>query len=206
MRAILIRHCETASNRDGRTQGLSDGELDPMGLQQAVALAASLESERLAAVYSSPLKRALDTAKAIGELHNLAVQIEDDLRELNQGDLDGLTFDELRSHHADFLKEWMSNPGPLKMPGGESLQELQNRAYACLETIVAKHQGDTVAIVSHNFTILSLLCRVIGLDLSKFRRLEQSVASKSIIEFRGTGPVLVLLNDTHHLADSRHDD
>jgi len=200
LRAILIRHCETASNRDGRTQGLSDGELDPTGREQAVAVAASLESENLAAVYSSPLKRALDTAKAIAELHNLTVQIEADLRELNQGDLDGLTFEELRSHHADFLREWLSNPGPLKMPGGESLQELQDRAYACLERIVARHQGSTVAIVSHNFTILSLLCRVIGLDLSKFRRLEQSVAGKSIIEFRENGPVLVLLNDTHHLS------
>lgn len=200
MRAILIRHCETASNRDGRTQGLSDGELDTTGLKQAISLAASLQQEPIAAVYSSPLRRAVDTAKAIAELHNLPVQIENDLRELNQGDLDGMTFEKLRVEYPDFLRAWAKDPGPLRMPNGESLRELQTRAYACLERLANQHQSDTVAVVSHNFTILTILCAVLGLDLSKFRRLGQSVAAKNIVEFREGGPVLLLLNDTHHLA------
>lgn len=200
-RAILIRHCETASNRDGRTQGQSDGELDSTGWKQAIALAASLQQEQLEAVYSSPLRRAFDTAKAIAELHNLTVQVDNDLRELDQGKLDGLTFEQLRADHADFLREWARNPGPLKMPGGESLQELQQRAYACMERIASRHPNGTVAVVSHNFTILTIICRVLDLDLSRFRRLGLSIAAKSVVEFRQGGPVLVLLNDIHHLSE-----
>jgi probable phosphoglycerate mutase len=101
--------------------------------------------------------------------------------------------------YGDFLKEWIKNDPSLKMPGGESMAELQQRAWPVVERIVRDHPDGVVILVSHSFAILSIICRAIGLNLSHFRRLRLSVASISIINFGERGTSLVLFNDTCHL-------
>ena len=117
MKLILVRHGETDQNRDGRVQGASNASLNSTGRSQAQALGHSLREVPLDAVYSSPQARALETAKAIAQRHGLLTRVEDGLREVDVGELDGLTGEEMRERYPDFMKEWMRNVYPLRMPG-----------------------------------------------------------------------------------------
>src|ERR1700756_3234913 len=125
MNLILIRHGETEWNRVGRCQGFADIDLNDNGRRQIEELAKSLRNESISAVYSSDLKRAGDTAKAIAEYHKLSVEFDPDLREMNQGDLEGLTFVEIRERYAQLLSVWRENLHGVRFPGGESFKELQ---------------------------------------------------------------------------------
>lgn len=159
---IVIRHGETAWNADGRIQGHLDVELNEAGRQQAVAVANRLAKEPpISAVYSSDLKRALETAQIIATTcGNLEVIKDPDLRERNLGDLQGLVYREavitnpeaseaLRSHRSD-----QTIPG-----GGESLDQLYQRCTSSLQKIGNKHRGQRVVVVTHGGTIRALCKR-----------------------------------------------
>jgi len=106
MRLILARHGETDMNKLGRIQGISDLALNDTGERQAEALAHALENEKVEAIYTSPLKRARDTAHAIGRCHQVEIIPLFGLRELDAGEVDGLTYEEMRVHYGDFLEKW----------------------------------------------------------------------------------------------------
>jgi broad specificity phosphatase PhoE len=200
MDLVLVRHAETEWNRVGRCQGFSDVELNKNGLEQTKELAKSLMDEPISAVYSSDLRRALDTAKAIADYHKLAVEVDPDLREMNQGDLEGLTFVEIRERYASLLSRWADNPEAVRLPGGESLKELQERAWRAIERIFIRHQNQTVVAVSHNLTIITLLCKFKGIGLHEFRSFKLKEASKNIILFRNGHFDVNVLNDVTHLT------
>jgi len=197
MRLILIRHGETAWNREKKVQGASDIELNEAGLKQAERLALALRDERIDAIYTSPLKRAYETARIIGQFHGGPLHVEDGLVEMNQGDFEGLQYHELMERHQDFLKQWIADPGSVKIPNGESLEELQERAWRVMESILCKPGNPLV--VSHNFTIAAILCRIQNVSLSKFRSACVDTASRTIIDCRGGEYHLELLNDVGHL-------
>ncbi len=199
MKLILVRHGETDWNRDNRVQGHSDVALNETGTEQARCLAQQLKGESVTAIYSSPLRRAWETALAIAEFHRLSVQAEPDLAELDVGEMDGLTFEQMRSKYGDILREWMRDAGPVKMPNGESLEELQGRAWPAVVRMLHRHPEGTVVAISHNFTINTIICQAIGLPLCDFRRLGLSVASISVLDLNERGARLTLLNDTCHL-------
>lgn len=207
MRLILVRHTETVWQSTGaravierRTHGVSDVELSEKGLRQAELLATSLKDEEIVAIYSSPLKRASDTAQVITKYHQIEVKIDEGLKEMDQGDLEGLTFTEMGRKYRDLLKKWRENPTSVRMPNGESLEEVQERSWGSIQRITEKHLDGTVVVVSHNFVILTILCKAINLDLNNFRRLRQDIGAKSIIDFGKRGRVLTLLNETSHLS------
>ncbi len=197
----LIRHGETDWNVERRCQGFSDSELNATGRRQAALVARCLSDKKIDAIYSSTLKRALETARIIARYHDAHVQAVDDLRELNQGEFEGLRLTELVEQHSTFLEQWFRDPADLRLPGGESLREMQNRAWAALEAIVERHAEGNVVVVGHNLCNLALLCRTMKLELNDFRRLHQDVASVNIIEYNGRWPhpVVIRLNDTCHL-------
>jgi len=197
---ILVRHGETEWNREGRCQGFSDVELNDNGRKQIMELAKSLRNEKISAVYSSDLKRAADTAKAIAEYHNLPVRIEPGLREMYQGDLEGLTFVEIRERYADLLREWRENTESVRLPGGESLKEVQERAWRVIEKIKNKHPKETVVTVSHNLTIITLLCKFADVGLKEFPKFKLQAASKNLILFRNGHFRLDVINDITHLS------
>lgn len=199
MKLIMVRHGETVWNAEGRSQGFSDIELSETGRQQAELLAKSLANESLEAIYASDLQRALNTARAIARHHPLEVIADPDLRELDQGILEGLTSQELRENHGDYLRLWSASPATATMPGGESMAELQDRAWRAIRRLVDRHPEGTVVAVSHNLAILSILCKVLNLDLNDFRRLKQDVAAKSIVQFGPRGMSLTCMNDVSHL-------
>jgi phosphoserine phosphatase len=201
MRLILARHGETASNRDGLGLGLQDVPLTEKGRHQAEALAEALAGAKIDAVYSSPLRRALDTAQAIASRHGLEVAVDEGLTEMDVGDLDGLTFDEMRGRYPEFLSRWLGEEaGTLRMPGGrESLQEVQNRASEAVRRMAERHGRETVVAVTHNFTIHALLCDALSMSICDFRRLRHDLAAISSLDVRDRRTVVVHLNDTCHL-------
>lgn len=203
MRLILARHGETAGNRDRLALGRLDVPLNDTGCLQAQALSRFLERVPLVAVYSSPLRRALETAEAVAAPHRLHVQPEEGLTEMDVGEMDGHTIEEMQKLHADFLRRWFtSEAATLRMPGGECLQDVRERCCESLSRILTRHPDDTVCAVSHNFTIHVLLCHALGLPLSEFRRLRHDLAAVSVLDFHGERAVLVRLNDTCYLDEA----
>lgn len=201
MRLYLVRHGETESNRRGLALGQDDVPLNEHGLWQAQRLGEALAGKMLTAVYSSPLQRALSTASAIAAPHDLEVRVEERLIEMDVGEADGLTIPEVRSRYPDFLKMWASDEGPeQRMPGGESLVEVQERAWSAIEEMATRYGGEEeVAAVTHNFVILSVLTRVLGIELAGFRRLRHAVGAIALLEFGPKRVMAVRLNDTCHL-------
>ncbi|MFQ5925510.1 MAG: histidine phosphatase family protein [Dehalococcoidia bacterium] len=199
MRLILVRHGETQWNRESRVLGHTEIELNEEGRKQAESVALALKEEKVAAIRSSPLRRAQETAEAIARFHQVGVEADDAFKEMDAGELDGLTYEEMRERYGDFLREWIGDASALRMPGGESLAEVQQRAWQGVEGIIDRHSEGVVIVVSHNFAILCIICRALGLDLSQFRRLRLNVASISTLNFGGRGIQLELFNDTCHL-------
>ncbi len=183
-RLYLVRHGETDSNLEGRTQGARDVPLNDLGRLQAQAVATKLSSAGLSAVHASTSSRALDTAAPIAAAHGVKVAPDARFAELDQGDLDGLTSEELRHQHTDFLQRWRTeDPATLRMPGGETLGEVQERMVAAATTAVAAADDDAaIAIVSHNLALRSLLCHILDVPLAAFRRFHHDVAAIAEVE------------------------
>ncbi|HWP92397.1 MAG TPA: histidine phosphatase family protein [Thermodesulfobacteriota bacterium] len=200
MNLILVRHGETDWNRIGRCQGFSDVELNGNGRKQIEALAKSLRDENIGAIYSSDLKRATDTANAIARYHNLPVRLERGLREMDQGELEGLTFVEIRERYADLMMEWRLNTETVRLPGGESLKEVQERAWRVIEGIANRHSDETVVTVSHNLTIVALLCKFTGVGLTEFTRFKLQATSKNLVLFKNGYTRVEVINDIAHLS------
>jgi broad specificity phosphatase PhoE len=199
MQLILIRHGETLWNKEGRVQGTSDVELSDAGKKQAELLALSLKDHPLEAIHASPLKRAYQTAEIINEFHHKDIQIHRGLMEMDQGDFEGFSFKELMACEKDFLNKWITDPAAIKMPNGESLSELQKRAWSAMEEIISKSQN--ALVVSHNFTIAAILCRLRNISLSEFRSACVDTASKTIVRLANNEVFIDLLNDRRHLID-----
>ena len=203
MRLLLIRHGETDHNAQQLVLGREDVALNERGQRQAQALADALSEPArgaIAALYSSPLQRAVATATPLATALSIAVQIEAGLIEMDIGVMEGQTFAEVRERHPDFFRGWLSDGlADVPMPGGETLRQVQERAGASIDAIRDQHQDATVAVVSHNFVILTLLCRALGLPLAHFRRLRHDVAAVSVLELTPERQAVLALNDRCHL-------
>ncbi len=199
MRLVLIRHGETEHNRGNITLGRADAPLNERGRLQAAALAGSFAAPP-DAIYSSPLGRAHDTALAIGRASGVGVTIDEGLIEMDVGEMEHLTVAELRERYPDFLGIWLSGgAGEARMPGGESLLDVQGRAWAAAERLRDAHPEGVVVAVTHNFVILTLVCRALGLPLGRFRRIRQALAAKTVLDITAESAVLLRLNDDAHL-------
>ncbi len=197
---FLVRHGETESNRLGLALGQADVPLNERGVWQAGRVAEALAGESLAAVYSSPLARTLDTARAIAGRHALEVQVEGGLIEMDIGEADGLTFTEMRARFPGLLEAWIGPEGPRQpMPGGERLVDVQQRAWEAVQQIAARHPDQSVCAVTHNFVILTVLATILKIELADFRRLRHAVAAISELDVTLRGIRIVRMNDTCHL-------
>lgn len=207
-RLLLVRHGETASNVEGRTQGRRDVPLTARGQAQAQAVAVALATFAPVAVYCSPASRAHGTAAAIGARFGLPPRIDGRLAELDQGALDGLTGEALRRDHADFLRQWReADPADLRMPDGETMREAQQRMIAATTDIVLAHPDADVAVVSHNLSLHAFLCHALGVPLAAFRTFRVDLASLTVVEAHvvtgaAQSPLdwaVITLNDACHL-------
>ncbi len=202
MRLFLVRHGETAWNKEKRIQGCrSNTALNETGYEQADRLAVLLRNERLDAAYCSPLKRAMDTAEVIAGECRLPLSVLPELREIDAGELDGLSRREMGSYHAAFWADWSKGDPSTRLPGGESLEELQSRAWWAIERILERHVDGAAVAVGHMFTNMVVIARAVNLDLRHILHLRQDPAALNIIEFSTQRNVLILLNDTCHLRE-----
>lgn len=200
-RVYLIRHGETVWNKESRFQGRSDIPLSPKGAEQAAALGKRLKKHNFTGFFSSSLSRARDTAGIIALPHQKTVQVVPGLEELDFGHWEGLTAGEIRERFGDELKAWWANPLNTRIPGGETLAELAERACAALRGIVERNPDGQVVAVAHGGTIRTIVGTVVGLDLNQYWRLRQENASLTVIEFYGWEKgILMLYNDISHLA------
>jgi probable phosphomutase (TIGR03848 family) len=188
----LIRHAK--HNLVGRTiVGRASGvRLSAEGKAQAERLARRLAGSSIAAVYSSPLERALETAAAIATPLNLEVEVAEELNEIEYGAWTGRQISDLRE-----LAEWRrfnQFRGSSEIPGGETMLEVQGRMLRFIERLCVAHSEQTVAVVSHGDVIKASLAHYLGVPLDLFHRIEISPASVSLLRVERYGPEVLLLN------------
>ena len=206
MKLILVRHGETHWNEGKRIQGGdSDIELNKTGLEQARKLAVFLENEPITTILASPLRRATSTAEAISSNHRLPVEIDQGLKELNVGEMEGMSVANLRTTFSQFLLQWWQDGGATQLPNGESLVELQQRAWNVIERLLERHKTNpehnedaTVVVVSHYFTTLAIILKALNLPLDYFIKFKVDLGGVSILEFRDYGTRLLAFNDTSY--------
>ena len=201
LKILLVRHGETSWNLEGRFQGRSDVPLNEKGKEQANALALALRGEALTAIYCSPLVRAKETACLIKAFHaSVPLYEEEGLMEMDLGEFEGIEGPRWAAQYAEFRTAWKQNPASVRMPGGESLHEVQARAMSALERIAGAHPPEsTLVLCSHNFVILTILCHALKIPLDRFRELRQGTAALNVLYKQGERYRAEVVNDRSHL-------
>jgi 2,3-bisphosphoglycerate-dependent phosphoglycerate mutase len=205
MHLLLIRHGETDWNSEGRIQGHTDTPLNARGIEQVEKLAARLASEKIDAVYTSPLVRARVTADRIAQVHGVAAIPDERLKEKYLGDLEGITGAEFEQQHDELYRAWRESAVHYPLPGEETPSALQERVQAFLDHMRGEHShGAQVAIVSHGGTLAMFLATLIGFDINRRLPFWFDNASISHVDLTGLRPRLRLLNDTCHLRNGHN--
>jgi broad specificity phosphatase PhoE len=201
-RLILVRHGQTDAAIEGRTQGRIDNPLNATGRRQALALRERLLEYAPAAIVSSPAARAVATAEPLAAALDLPIALEPRLLEMDFGSLDNRTSAEMRARAPEFMARWSAaDPSDLRMPGGETLRELQARVVAATLEAVAAHPEQTILLCSHNFALRALVCYALRLPLEAFRNFRVDLASYSVVDASAEGFLVELLNEVCQLAD-----
>lgn len=200
MTLILVRHGESSGNVGGVIQGWTDATLTATGVVQAESVASRLATQTIAAVYTSPLQRARETARPIAIRAGTDLVELVGLRERNYGEAQGLTWAEAASRwpigEAAHHRDWAS-----AVPRVEPIEELRNRAVDVVETLLDRHSRDIAVCVSHGGTLVQVIAHLFGLPPGTWPRIRMSNASVTVIEGTTTTPVVTVMNDICHLDD-----
>ena len=201
-RLLLVRHGETEWNESARYQGRSDISLSAAGLHQAEALRQRLAKEKIDIIYSSDLKRAVHTAQVIALGHDAKVATCKELREIDFGEFEGLTFEEIKQRYPH--SNWLTVQDPQeRLPKGESVSQLTARV-SQFATRLRRYTGEeTILVVAHGGSLRALICLLLGLSLEHWWQIRLDSASLSIVETHSEGAVLSLMNDICHLESSK---
>lgn len=190
---FLVRHARSTWNTEGRWQGQADPPLDELGLKQAHAVAARLQDEALAAIYTSPLQRAKQTAEIIAATCHAPLIADNRLMERNVGEWAGLTSEEVKARYPDSFKPgwWVKGA-----PGGETQAELVARVEVVFNEILVAHPDTNVAVISHGGTLNSFLSNLFASQHGVFAFENASLAQ---VQVRGESVRLLRLGETAHL-------
>ncbi|MDQ7849680.1 MAG: histidine phosphatase family protein [Armatimonadota bacterium] len=198
-RILLIRHGQTEWNRRGIFRGRVDIPLSPTGIRQMEALAARVAAERPARVYTSPLQRALTSARILCPPDAHPPRVVEDLTDMSYGEWEGKPEETVRAQYPDLYARWLAEPHRVRPPGGESLAEVQQRVAAALREIARSLPAATVAVVAHRVVNKLLLCAALGIGAEGFWRIRQDTGCLNVLEGEVDRLAVVLLNDTCHL-------
>lgn len=198
-RLYLIRHGESTWNVERRYIGASDPPLSIQGRQQAERTAEALRGVSLHAVYASPLARALETAMFLARAHGLDVIPVADFREYSAGVWESLTLVEIEERYGELLQRWYADPSVVRIPGGETLEEMRSRVLPSLHGIVRAHPDEGIAVVAHGGVNRAVILTVLGVPLSSFWRIRQDNACINLLEFNGSHARVLIMNETTHL-------
>lgn len=204
MKLLLIRHGQTAWNREQVFRGGADVPLDRAGLAQARALARHLGSSDIAAVYCGPLARARRTAELVAAPHNLPVTVLPGLDDMRFGAWEGNPLSVVERSHPEQYMLWGTAPWRLSIPGGTTLRQVESRSWRALRAIVSQHDPSvTVAIVTHRVVLKLLMLKMLGIGITGFWRIALDPCSLTVFKRDRTRFILERFNDTAHLRAMR---
>jgi len=198
----FMRHGETTASQTGGYCGTLDPDLTPEGYQMAEDFADAYRSIPWVAVFSSPLRRAVATAKPICKAAGIRMHLKEGLREIAYGQWEGKNPEAVnREFHDDYVR-WLSDPGWNAPTGGERGIDIARRSSLVLEEIEKTYTTGNILVVSHKATIRIMLCFLIGIDVGRFRdRISMPVSSISIVEMAAHGPLLHMIGDRAYLKE-----
>ncbi len=212
MKIFLVRHGETTYNKEARFQGQQDAPLSPEGQSQASMVAdrfdkAEKAGEHFDAIYSSPLSRCMDTADAIGTKLNMKPIAESGLKEMGMGEWENKTSAEVKEQYITpagrpLISEWKEDPLAYKVPGGETVQDVEKRVVSTLEKIIKENRQDAnVVLITHGGPISVILCKVLDQSLKQATRKDIANTSVTVLDVQKdlSDARILSLNDTHHL-------
>ncbi|MGF1524340.1 MAG: histidine phosphatase family protein [Leptolyngbyaceae cyanobacterium] len=198
----FLRHGETTHSQTGGYCGALDPELTDAGLQMAQAFADAYGNLPWATVFASPMKRTISTAKPLCEATGVKLRLREGLKELNYGEWEDRTPDDVKTHYAENYVQWLTEPAWNEPKGGETAIQVASRASLVIAEIEEQFTEGNVLVVSHKATIRIILCSLLGIDLGRYRdRIEMPVAAVSLVKFDRHGPLLQRLGDRAHLPD-----
>ncbi|QSX76938.1 histidine phosphatase family protein [Agrilutibacter solisilvae] len=204
MKILLARHGETPWNAEGRYQGQEDIPLSPIGEVQARALGERLGDVRIDRAVASPLARAAHTARlALGEERAAMLTLDEGLMEIAHGTWEGLLAEEIHARDPELMQQWRHAPHEVLMPQGESLQHVLDRAWpAFARACNGLGAHETLLVVAHDAVNRVLLCRILGMPLSKLWSFRQAPTTLNLLEGVDVDHLdVVRLNDcSHHTA------
>lgn len=198
----LLRHGQTELSREDSFCGAGlDPELTEEGMEMASAFTASYRNQPWSAIYSSNMRRCIDTARTLSEATNQKIEVREDLREIAYGKWEGMTKERVDQEFHDDYVSWLADPAWHAPTGGELASIIAIRGLRVVEEIKQQFDDGKVLVVSHKATIRIILCALLGIDVGRFRyRMVCPVGSVSIVEFTTHGPLLVTLADRSHLS------
>jgi alpha-ribazole phosphatase/probable phosphoglycerate mutase len=189
----LVRHA-SAAGTDGRCCGRLDVPLSPEGIVQARETAARLAQEKIAAVYSSGLRRALETGQMLADALQLDVTVLETLAEIDFGDFEGMTFEEIQRRYPEAFERWMTQPTNTRFPNGESFADMRDRVSRAVDPLLRRHRNESIAIVSHSGVIRFVIGRALSMPADQIFRLAQRHCAINRIKFTEEGPIVELMN------------
>lgn len=197
---LMARHGETELKSSIRFWGSTDVPLSELGIEQAEKLSSRLAGERIDTIYASSLKRARVTAETIARVHGAGVVICPEIREVDFGKLEGLTFDEICKQYPEIARRWRERSYDFEYPGGEPQKIFFQRVLGFLDRLDSHESNKNILVVAHSGVLRLLLCEMLGLALTARWKLRLDLASLSKIEITPNGKILTLLNDVSHLG------
>jgi probable phosphoglycerate mutase len=202
-RLYLVRHGATTMTMEDRFSGAADVELSDEGREQAKRLSERLADDDIAAFFSSPMSRTLETARILAGPHGLHPLSKDGLREISHGHWEGMSRKDVETQFSEEYAAWEADPFTFAPQGGESGLSVLARALPVIRDIVVSYENKNVLVVSHKATLRLLVSSLLGFDARGYRdRLDHAPACLSILDFKD--PVrarLMLFNDISHYAD-----
>ncbi|MUH01740.1 histidine phosphatase family protein [Scytonema sp. UIC 10036] len=197
----LLRHGETTFSQSGNFCGETDAELTSEGMQMAENFAEVYQKLKWEAIYVSPMKRTIATAKPFCDAIGMDMQLRDGLREGSYGKWETKSKAFAQENYPENYVKWLTEPAWNAPLGGETAVDIANRSLPVIAEIQEKHPQGNVLVVSHKATIRILLCSLLGIDLGRYRyRVNILVASVSMVKFDVNGPLLEILGDRHHIS------
>lgn len=198
-RIYLVRHGQTAWNKEEIFRGRTDVPLNETGLREAQLAGEYFREMEIHAIYSSPLLRAWETAQKIADVQRLEVRSLQGIIDMCFGEWEGQSLKDVQEKDGQRFQQWKNEPHLVKIPGGETLDEVRDRAMAVLEKTIKSHSGKTLLFVSHRVVNKVILCSILGLDNSHFWQIGQESTAINLIQHREGKYVLSLLNEACHL-------
>ena len=193
----LVRHAQSDLNERGVFQGRLDSDLTPLGFVQARLTARFLEDKGIERLVSSPQRRALKTALVIGDVLGLEVEVDERLREMSFGDLEGKKFLDLLEEDRNTILSWLRDPVRYPLPTQEPMDLFEKRVASLLEDLM-RSEEKVIALVGHGGTLHAIVCLATGIGLEKIWRIHMDNASVSLIRYDGRFRI-AYLNRTCHL-------